>query len=68
MSQQGKLRFVFLPDRYMERVAEIQQIHDYAGQLASIVDNIIPEGRQKSLFFTELEGAVLRAVRALTEK
>jgi hypothetical protein len=64
----GKLRFVFLPERFQEHSADLQQIHDYAGQLASVVDNIIPEGRQKSLFFTELESALLRAVRALTEK
>jgi hypothetical protein len=64
----GKLRFVFLPERFLDHAPEIQQIHEYAGEFASVIDNLIPEGRQKSLFFTELEGAVLRAVRALTEK
>jgi hypothetical protein len=64
----GRLKFVFLPERFQDHAAEIQQIHEYAGEFASVVDNMIPEGRQKSLFFTELESAVLRAVRALTEK
>lgn len=64
----GKLKFVFLPERFQDHAAEIQQLHEYAGQLASIIDNLVPEGRQKSIAFTELEGVVLRCVRGLTEK
>lgn len=64
----GQLKFLFHPARILDHAPEIQQLHDYAGQFASIIDNLVPEGRQKSIAFTELESVVLRCVRGLTEK
>jgi hypothetical protein len=64
----GRLKFAFHPASFTAHVVELSQIHEYAGELASLIDNLVPEGRQKSIAFTELEAVVCRCVRAFVER
>ncbi len=61
----GKVRFVYSPASADAAIPAVSQLFDYASDFAQLIDNLVPEGRQKSLAFTNLEQAVLWAQRAL---
>jgi hypothetical protein len=67
MPTNAALKFKFTPNKFDAKVYELITLWDYAGQLAQIIDNFAPEGRLKSVAFTDLEKAIAVAQRAITE-
>ena len=68
MASNAKIRFAFNPQRHVAEAPSLRILYDAAGDFAQLIDNIVPDGRQKSIAMTELESVLLRAERGLTER
>jgi hypothetical protein len=64
----GKLRLSYNPAAQQDAIPTVSQVYDWASDFAQLLDNLLPEGRLKSLALTNLEQTVLWAQRALESR
>lgn len=67
MPANAKVKFKFTPAATDAKAYELIQLWEAAGDFATLIDNSAPDGRLKSLVFSQLEITMALAQRAITE-